>query len=269
MKFKNWLLQESIDISQLGGKFLQLLDNIKQDAKHHKEGDVLTHTKMVVAALEPVRLKLQNIQKDPNHPLCPVISDIDFNISDEEKDILTLAAFLHDIAKATRTEERDGKITSYGHQESKHFKPLIAYVSEDFDPAVKQIYHQHEALIDWLVENHMHLCGNIFSKKFLKDFFVNGKIINNQRIKLLLIIMWADQSGRHQDHVEANIAQTTQRIVDSAKKQASKPLSKPKQEFTPQEFIQLLRKQGLSDQAIKGHLMKKFTLDNKQADELL
>lgn len=67
-----------------------------QDPHHHGEGDVLTHTRMVVSAL---------------------IADPDWAARPQERQAgLFWAAVLHDIGKpaTTRTEE-DGRITSRGH----------------------------------------------------------------------------------------------------------------------------------------------------------
>lgn len=67
-----------------------------QDAIHHAEGDVATHTRMVVEAL----------QADDDWRVLP----------QEEKAILLLAALLHDIAKPETTRmEEDGRITARGH----------------------------------------------------------------------------------------------------------------------------------------------------------
>ncbi|MEM8811143.1 MAG: AAA family ATPase [Pseudomonadota bacterium] len=75
---------------------LQTLDNCPQDPIHHAEGDVGTHTRMVVEALVADR---------PWRAL-PV----------SEREIVFWAAVLHDIAKpAVTRHEDDGRITSRGH----------------------------------------------------------------------------------------------------------------------------------------------------------
>jgi predicted kinase len=67
-----------------------------QDPRHHAEGDVWTHTKLVVEALR---------------------SSEDYSVADEDgRFILFYSALLHDIAKAACTRlEPDGRITSPGH----------------------------------------------------------------------------------------------------------------------------------------------------------
>lgn len=75
---------------------LGLLDACPQDSIHHREGDVGTHTRMVVAALVG----------DPEWQRLP----------EDERNFLFWAAVLHDVGKpATTRQEEDGRITSRGH----------------------------------------------------------------------------------------------------------------------------------------------------------
>lgn len=68
------------------------LRGVMQSKKYHPEGDVLTHTLMVVdeAAIR------KNESRNPQ--------------------VLMWAALLHDIGKASTTKQRNGKITSYNHE---------------------------------------------------------------------------------------------------------------------------------------------------------
>lgn len=68
----------------------------KQDPIWHAEGNVLTHTDMVVSAL----------WED---------ADFKYELSKNKKEDLTWAACLHDIGKAKCIEEIDGRIRSHGH----------------------------------------------------------------------------------------------------------------------------------------------------------
>ena len=75
---------------------LPALDTCPQDPRHHAEGDVGTHTRMVVEAL---------------------VSDPEWrSLDDKTRSILFWSAVLHDIGKpaCTKTED-DGRITSKGH----------------------------------------------------------------------------------------------------------------------------------------------------------
>ncbi|HEX8501559.1 MAG TPA: AAA family ATPase [Pyrinomonadaceae bacterium] len=66
-----------------------------QDAVHHAEGDVLTHTRMVVEALASL----------PAWRALPRA----------EQEIVFTAALLHDVAKPACTRTEDGRVTSRGH----------------------------------------------------------------------------------------------------------------------------------------------------------
>lgn len=71
--------------------FLDDMANTMQEPLFHAEGDVLTHTLMVLDEVEKL------------------------DIDKERKDILRWTAILHDIGKPNTTETIDGVIHSYGH----------------------------------------------------------------------------------------------------------------------------------------------------------
>ena len=77
------------------GIFFDAMAKTPQEAEWHGEGDVLTHTKMVVEEL--------------------VGLDEYRSSNTEDRLILFLSALLHDIAKPKRTKIEDGRIVSVGH----------------------------------------------------------------------------------------------------------------------------------------------------------
>lgn len=112
------------------------LDTCPQDPVHHAEGDVGTHTRMVVAALvaEPAWRAL-----DP-----------------ETRSALFWAAVLHDIGKpAVTRHEEDGRITSRGHSRigAAMARNLLWRAGSPFDwrEAICGIIAQHQ-LPFWLIE---------------------------------------------------------------------------------------------------------------------
>jgi predicted kinase len=84
----NWQIIEACD-------WVQSMKDCPQDGVYHAEGDVWTHTRMVVAAL---------------------LADAEFKqLDDHAQYILFLSALLHDVAKPLCTFEENGRITSPKH----------------------------------------------------------------------------------------------------------------------------------------------------------
>src|SRR4051794_11335590 len=93
-----WTLTQNKDWNLLTQTFSWIIDmhNVPQDAIHHAEGDVSTHTQMVLAALK-------------NSAYFKVLPT-------QQQEVLWAAALLHDVEKRSTTIiESDGSITSRGH----------------------------------------------------------------------------------------------------------------------------------------------------------
>ncbi|MFK8005732.1 MAG: AAA family ATPase [Saprospiraceae bacterium] len=104
MNNKIWKIIENKDWQNVRNSFswIQDMEKVPQDKIHHAEGDVATHTKMVVEAL----LNLTEFQK----------------LEEQEKEVLFAAALLHDVEKrSTTVHESDGRITSKGHARKGEF----------------------------------------------------------------------------------------------------------------------------------------------------
>jgi tRNA nucleotidyltransferase (CCA-adding enzyme) len=80
--------------------FPQLNDliGLQQDRRHHPEGDVWTHTKMVCDEAE----QITNRDK----------------LDERDRGVLMFAALCHDLGKATTTQVEDDRITSRGHDKA-------------------------------------------------------------------------------------------------------------------------------------------------------
>ena len=74
---------------------IQLYEQTPQDKEWHGEGNVATHTKMV----------LESLHSDQEYSL----------LSGKEQFVLSYAAFFHDYAKPFSTKEENGRIVSPGH----------------------------------------------------------------------------------------------------------------------------------------------------------
>jgi predicted kinase len=100
----NWTLTKDRSWQALEGKFSWIADmaNVPQDPRHHAEGDVATHTKMVLESL----LNLRSYDA----------------LTAEWKEVMWVAAVLHDVEKRSTTVlESDGSITSRGHAKKGEF----------------------------------------------------------------------------------------------------------------------------------------------------
>jgi predicted kinase len=94
----SWKIHTSRNLDELARQFawLEEMKAVPQDPIHHAEGDVFTHTKMVVDILF----------KDPAY------RDLDA----QAQEILFAVALLHDVEKRSTTElHANGSITSLGH----------------------------------------------------------------------------------------------------------------------------------------------------------
>ncbi len=93
---KNWLINQTVNWDFLQQyEWLQKMQTCEQDAIWHAEGNVYTHTKMVV----------ENVVNIPDYQL----------LNNAEKDILLYAALLHDVAKPQTTLVENGRIVSPKH----------------------------------------------------------------------------------------------------------------------------------------------------------
>lgn len=93
-----WTISDKKDWPTLYERFDWVRDmrGVPQDRTHHAEGDVETHTQMVIAALE-------------NHPQFATLNE-------QDKEILWASALLHDVEKRSTTiTNEDGSISSPGH----------------------------------------------------------------------------------------------------------------------------------------------------------
>ena len=100
----NWTLTKNKNWDALEQQFTWVTDmrQVPQDARYHAEGDVATHTQLVLEAL----------QAAPEYHSLPLI----------QQELLWAAALLHDVEKRSTTVlEEDGSITSRNHAKKGEF----------------------------------------------------------------------------------------------------------------------------------------------------
>lgn len=275
---------------ELAREYKRMLQGVPQEPSHHPEGDVLTHIKLVRKAIPKAIRILQDASRNPSHPVYPVIGDVDFSLNNEEMDILKMSAWLHDIGKASATtvggvfwHETDkdlsklkGRIQSIGHDRPEHFMPQIMKLSPLASKDVYDFYKKHESLINWLIENHMVLySGQGFPKRIVREYFHNGKMLNQTPIKLLVILILSDKLGRGPAVVEKGINQLFDGLLKSSevsKRMYKKQQSGVKEKFSGsvEEFVQMLLSKNVNPSVIVKSTLNKFPeLSKEQVEELI
>lgn len=112
-----WSITNNKQWESLEHQFSWVADmrGIAQDGRHHAEGDVAVHTRMVLEALEAM----------PSYQ----------TLADEAKEILWTSALLHDVEKRSTTVlETDGSITSKGHAKRGEFTARVILYEEHAVP---------------------------------------------------------------------------------------------------------------------------------------
>ncbi|HAP64896.1 MAG TPA: poly(A) polymerase [Cytophagales bacterium] len=93
-----WTLTDNYEWEAVRASFswIRDMEGVSQDPRHHAEGDVAVHTRMVLEALQGM----------PEFQTLPM----------DEQELLKALALLHDVEKrSTTVQESDGSITARGH----------------------------------------------------------------------------------------------------------------------------------------------------------
>lgn len=174
-----------------------LLKSVPQNKKHHAEGDVFTHTRMVRSRLPMAINFVKNEQlKNPDS----VFSNLDMNITPQEEKILKMAAWFHDIGKAsaTKVDLDTGKITAHAHEHPKHYMPQIEKLQGPLKDIYNSLSESDKDILHFIIDNHMSLNQETGLPKKLWTiiFDDDGKIKNEIKPKLLITLMIMDRTGR-------------------------------------------------------------------------
>jgi hypothetical protein len=259
MDFKTWLEDNKL----LATTYRDSMKVLPQDPKWHPEGNVLNHVKLVRKSVLNAVKELNNLKQN-NTEAAEVLQDVDFNISSEEQRILNLSAWLHDIGKITATkviappDPKAGKITSKGHENPKHYGPQIERFKQIAPKEMVDFYERHKDLINFLIERHMDFTRDL-SKSFFTSYFANGRLKNDKKLKLLMILMWADKMGRAGSY---DLQSNVDKLIEASRKnkeheQKSARQNKPF-EGSVEDFKNLLRARGLPDDQVEKAAIAKF-----------
>lgn len=265
MEFRDFMINEYA--RKLAKAYMDILRDVPQSPEHHPEGAVLNHVRLVRKAISAAIQELKDLKSDL--VLGEVLANLDFNMTAEDIKILNTAAWLHDIGKMTSTTidgvhfgsapNKDGKIQAIGHETPAHYRPQIERLSQLAPKELVDFYETHRDIIDFLIERHMDFAHGGFGKGVISGFFDNGRIKDDRRIKLLLVLMWADKMGRGKvadlsDNILKLRAAAEKSKVNHAK---AEKRTKPFQ-GNEEDFRAMLRQRGLSERDIDAAVTSKF-----------
>lgn len=265
MEFRDFMINEYA--RKLAKAYADILRDVPQNPEHHPEGAVLNHVRLVRKSISSAIQELKNLKSDL--VLGEVLANLDFNMTSEEIKILNTAAWLHDIGKLTSTTidgvhfgsapNKDGKIQAIGHETPAHYRPQIERLSQLAPKELVDFYETHREIIDFLIERHMDFAHGGFGKGVIAGYFDNGRIKNNRKIKLLLVLMWADKMGRGK---VADLADNILKLRSAAEKSRQNHLKLSKQsrpfQGNKDDFMAMLKQRGLSEKDIEAAVTSKF-----------
>lgn len=150
-----------------------------QDPIHHAEGDVWTHTQMVVDAL----------LADPGYAALPAA----------ERGVAFYAAVLHDIAKPATTREQDGRIIAPGHSARGAIDARVALWEQGVPFALRE-------QVCRLIEAHQVPFFAFDNRRGLPAEFTARHLAADRSLALLCLLATADMRGR--------VCQDQQKVLD-------------------------------------------------------
>jgi len=262
LNFKNWFLEGQRELALM---YKSKLGGVQQDTEHHPEGDVLAHSRLVRGAIKQAALTLAGYTGE----LGEVLGNIDFSLSNQELEILSLAAWGHDIGKVTATGVENGRIHARGHQDRVHFEPQLSDLGTVAPTKTRDLYLQNRDLIDFLILHHMDFASGSFGRAFVAENFDGGRVKNSLKMKLLLILMWADKLGRGR----VSLGSHERGLLKSASMAARRAgnIAKQSGAFSgdARAMVLMLRQRGQDDSVIRRSLQNKFGLSDDEIKGLL
>jgi hypothetical protein len=265
MEFRDFMINEYA--RKLARAYADILRDVPQNLDHHPEGAVLNHVRLVRKSISSAIQRLKDLKSDP--ALGDVLADLDFNLDSEEMRILNAAAWLHDIGKLTATTVdgihfgsapgKEGKIQAIGHETPTHYQPQIDRLSNLAPKELVDFYETHRDVINFLIERHMDFAHGGFGKGVLAGYFHNGRIRNDRKIKLLLVLMWADKMGRGK---APDLADNIMKLRTASEKSKQMQFKADKRsrpfEGSEEDFRAMLKQRGLSEKEIDSAVAAKF-----------
>jgi len=261
MRFKNWILSEGM--RDLARAYSDALRDVPENPQHHPEGTTLKHVRLVRRAILAAAEELKNLKSSAVYG--EILSDLDFYLTEDDVQVLVMAAWLHDIGKTTATTidgvpfraavGSSGKIQAIGHEKPDHYAPQVDTLLSLAPRSTASFYESNRELINFLIERHMDFSHGGFPNRVIAAHFDSGKVKNDRPMKLLLVLMWADKIGRAK---AADLSNNMIKLRDAAEK--SKKTARKNSSFvgTEGEFRSMLKSRGLNDASIEAAVRAKF-----------
>ena len=247
LNFKNWLMENSLR---------DILSGVPQDPGHHPEGDVFTHTRMVRQQLDKAIAVLKSAQQRPDNPF----QNLDFDLDKEERQILRVAAWMHDIGKKTATtlnvdgqhtpwqdagDPSQGRWQALGHETPFHYKPQMRKLGAIWQSIWRNTDPEAKKDVLFIINHHMGLRGSkqagVSRKTLNKWIGKDGQYQNRRRLKLLLVFIVMDQTGRDLPDLDAVAGRATagmQGIASDVQKRQNRASKQPASD-DPIEFLSM------------------------------
>lgn len=260
--FKNWL----------EASLRNIIEPVPQSPIHHGEGNVWIHTRMVRQQLNSAISHFVELTANKNS----AFSNLNPNLTPAEINILKIGAWLHDIGKASATTidgepwenaTTNGVIKAIKHEDPEHFELGMKRLGEPWQSMYQKASTEDKNDLWFVIQNHMSL-RQAFGRKTIKNLVdETGKYKNDRRIKLLLILILMDQSGRTKIGEPSGIQalpkisnKMNQSALDYQSKKTNNPVSLPSPN-DPQAFVDSLRNSGKSSHQIRQAFRGKFGKD--------
>jgi len=205
----------------------------------------------------------------------PKFSNFSTFLNASDMNLLRIGAWMHDVGKRSATTINDqpwqpgmnvdptaDKIKAIGHENPYHFEPMM----QQLGPTWKKMYDnaspEDKEDLWFMIQNHMKLQHSGLTKRILAQTLDSeGKFKNERKIKLLLILIMMDKTGRIKaDGIRDTLSQTSSIMSTSAQKyQDAKRPAQPRTMWDdPVSLTQHMLGKGVGIERIKQALAGKF-----------
>jgi len=225
-----------------------LLQSVPQSPRHHPEGNVWNHSRLVRKHLDFAVREMGEVIKK-----YPCFSAFDPNFSAREINILRVTAYLHDIGKVSATTHDEKGYHAHRHEELSHV--FAGIVKLRTDPLWIRVHDsasdEDRGMVMFLIHRHMFRFGKKFQNRYIND---DG--VYNPKVKLLITFRIMDQMGRAFDVPKYDLFAAVE-AAEQKKRRANHIQANQNQPDNPVEFVAYAKEKGLSTEIIKTALVGK------------